>query len=231
MFSLTSCADVWRIPISPNLPLIHRFDQILSSNEKERAARYYQEKDKQRFMVSRIALRFLLAKYSNIKPEKIELEIGLNKKPFLHNAGGIDLCYNISHSGDMILIGLSDSDTGIDIEKVDDFFSYSGILPQNFSKEEIEFINNGKQKAENFYLLWTRKEALLKATSKGIDNDLRFVPCLDGKQKADQEIIGSDKDFCVSSFKVSENYTGSIAFKKGCEKIRFRDINEFLFSD
>src|ERR1035438_1512738 len=229
VFGLTSAADIWRTQISDNLPLINRFDHILSEGEKARASRYHQEKDKQRFIISRIVLRFLLAKYSNNDPEKIEFATGSNKKPFVQNASAVDLYYNISHSGDVILIAVSDSDIGIDVERIDVDFSYSEILRQNFNTEEIGFINRGKQPAENFFLLWTRKEALLKATSKGIDSDLPFIPSLDGKHDIDQKIMGSGKDFCVSSFKVTGNYMGSIAYKPGYEKIRFRDIDQFFF--
>src|SRR5450631_3892134 len=84
---LTSGADVWRTQIFPIVPLINRFSHILSEDEKARALRYHKEKDSQRFIISRIALRFLLAKYLNNDPQKIEFAIGLNKKPFVQNAG------------------------------------------------------------------------------------------------------------------------------------------------
>jgi len=228
-FSFNACVDAWRIQISSNLQLIDCFDHILSQDEQARASRYHQEKDRQRFMLSRIALRFLLAKYTNSEPEKIKSGIGLNKKPFIQNNSTPDLHYNLSHAGDWILIAISNSDVGIDIEKMDEKFSYSEILRHNFSHAEIDFITDGKKPVESFYLLWTRKEALLKATSKGIDNDLPFVPCLDGEHIVDQKIIGSDENFCVSSFKIGDVYVGSIASPKKCQLLRFRDINEFSF--
>jgi 4'-phosphopantetheinyl transferase len=230
-FLLAENADVWRIQISSNLALIDRFSQILSRDERVRASRYHQEKDKERFLVSRIALRFLLAKYANNNPEKIEFEIGLNKKPFLKNSGADSLRFNVSHSDDIVLIAISGSDIGTDVEKIDEVFSYTEILRQNFSEEEIVFITDGNQQSENFYLLWTRKEALLKATSKGIDSDLPFIPSLDGRHNVDQEMIGSDKDFCVRSFKIKEDYVGSVAYASENKKIRFRDFNGFAFSD
>jgi len=230
-FTLKSNIDIWRILISSKLHLIDDFAKILSSDEHARASRYHQEKDRQRFIVSRVVLRFLLARYSDNNPEKIEFETGLNKKPFLKNSSADRLCFNVSHSGDMILIALSDSDIGTDAEMIDEIFSYAEILEQNFSNEEIAFITEGNQQSENFYLLWTRKEALLKATSKGIDSKLPFIPSLDGMHNANQEVIGSDKDFCVSSFKITDNYIGSVAYASGNKKLRFRDINEFSFSN
>lgn len=225
-FTLNSNVDIWRIMISSNLHLIHAFSQILSSDEHARAFRYHQEKDRQRFLVSRIVLRFLLGKYSNINPEKIEFAIGGNKKPFMQNVAAPVLHYNVSHSGDWIMIAFSDQGIGVDMEIIDEVFSYAEILEQNFSKQEISFITDGNHQSENFYLLWTRKEALLKATSKGIDSDLPFIPSLDGIHEVDMEMIGSDKDFWVSSFKIADNYIGGVAYASGNKKIRFRDITE-----
>ena len=113
-------------------------------------------------------LRKLLAGYSNLAPDEIKFAEGLNKKPFAENANLSDLHFNISHSADIILIAISNSEIGVDVEKVDNSFSYEEILPHNFSDEEIDFIKN----PEDFYLLWTRKESLLKATAKGLDDDL-----------------------------------------------------------
>ncbi|HXB45927.1 MAG TPA: 4'-phosphopantetheinyl transferase superfamily protein [Puia sp.] len=209
--------------------MINRSGHILSEDEKARASHYRKPNDKQRFEVSRIALRFLLGKYANNEPENIEFVIGLNKKPFVQNLNARDLYYNVAHSADEILIAVSDADIGIDVERIDLDFAYSEILGQNFSLDEIGFINGATLPAESFYLLWTRKEALLKATSKGIDEDLPLVPSLDGTHTVDQKIIGSDKDFSLDSFRFAKNYVGSIAYPTGCENIRFIDINRFIF--
>ncbi len=229
-FALSSNVDIWRLRISSNIVLIDRFGKILSTDEHTRASRYHHQKDTERFLVSRIALRFLVAKYSKIDPGNIEFAVGSNKKPFLRNAGAHDLHYNVSHSGDWILIAFSDAEIGTDIEMIDDVFSYGEILKQNFSGQEISFITEAKNQSENFYLLWTRKEALLKATSKGVDSDLPFVPSLEGSHEVEHGMIGSGKDFFVSSFRIAENYIGSIAYAAGNHRIRFRDLNDFLFS-
>jgi len=200
---------------------------ILAPDEIERAGRYHQEKDQLRFIISRGMLRLLLGKYLNQKPINIHLEIGANKKPFVQNRRGDDLHYNVSHSGDLILIAVSNSEVGIDIEKINDSFSYKEILPHNFSDEEILFI----KKPEDFYLLWTRKEALLKATAKGIDDDLPLIPSLDGTHHVNSEIIGSEKNWNVNSFHIGDGYIGSVT--KSCDKnaINFYDTQSLMQSD
>src|SRR6187402_3560452 len=87
-FSLTNDIDVWRIDIEANLPLIPRFLTLLEPDEIKRAGRYYQEKDRQRFTVSRAALRIILSRYIHQPAADIRFGIGPNKKPFLANFSG-----------------------------------------------------------------------------------------------------------------------------------------------
>jgi 4'-phosphopantetheinyl transferase len=226
---LVGDVDIWKIPISSNLKLISKFSDILSGKEQRRAERYHQQKDKDRFILSRIALRILIGKYSGIPPHTIIFAEGINKKPFAENINLKNFQYNLSHAENFIVIAFSKSEIGIDIEKVDKNFSFKEILEQNFSDGEIAFIKNSNASSDNFYLLWTRKEALLKATSKGIDDNLKLVPCLNGANLLDEEIIGSHKDWFVSSFKVENDYIASIAYKASNQAIAFRDINLIAF--
>ena len=219
-FPLSSNIDIWRIAVSPNLDLINRFQKTLSIDENARALRFHQQKDTQRFLISRIVLRNLLAGYSKQSPDKIQFAEGLNKKPFAENVNLADLHFNISHSGDLILIAIANSEIGVDVEKNDDNFSYKEILPQNFSDEEIRFI----KKPEDFYLLWTRKEALLKATAKGLDDDLPRVPSLDGIYNIKRGELGLNKNWIIKSFQVEKDYVGSIAYSSDKHALNFFDI-------
>lgn len=87
-----------------------------------------------------------------------------------------------------------------------------------------------KQSPQKFFICCgPRKEALLKATSKGVDDDLPNVPSLDGLHDIKKEIIGSDESWAVSSFKIEDNYIGSIAYKSAQQKVVFFDIRQGLF--
>ncbi|HLK29783.1 MAG TPA: 4'-phosphopantetheinyl transferase superfamily protein [Puia sp.] len=219
---------VWSIFISSNLDLIPKFSEILSSDEHERASKYHQQKDTDRFLVSRIALRILLSRYLKIPPQEIGFVKDENKKPYIENKGKENLHYNVSHSGDCILIAISNSEVGADIEKIDEDFPYQEIMIQNFSAIEMQFINSTKKSAENFYALWTRKESLLKATSKGIDESLPDVPSLEGMHKIKKEIIGSENDWMVNTFNIEKDYIGSIGCRYNNPNIRFYNANKFL---
>ncbi len=215
--------DVWRINISSNLSMLDNFLTILHPGEISRANKYYQTKDRNRFIISRGALRIILGKYLNTQPVLIEFKTGINKKPYI-NTNHAQLCYNISHSGDWILLGISNSEIGADTEQVNFTFNYKDVLQDNFSSAEIEHINQSSS-LDRFFLLWTRKEALTKATGKGLDNDLKSIPCLDGIHTGQSSTISTVEDWQISSFELSGNYLASVAHNIKIVTMRFWDIH------
>lgn len=222
-FVTNNMADIWRINISSNLFLLDHFLSILQPAEIARANRYFQAKDKNRFIISRGALRVILGKYFNQSPSSIEFAEGANKKPYIKSTGKTELRYNISHSGDWILLAVANSEIGADTEQVNPAYHYHEVLQDNFSGDEINYIEQGIS-PERFFLLWTRKEALTKATGKGLDEDLKLIPCLDGIHLAESSVISSANDWLISSFELHACYIASIAVNPTIEEIRFWDV-------
>lgn len=214
---------VYRIGISSNLQHLQAFSGTLTSAEKERGQKYHQLKDRQRFVVSRGAQRNILARYLGQNPADISFAIGDNKKPYLHNPGGINIQYNITHAGDYILLAFSNNPVGADVEYIDPNFPFDDILGEHFSEEEVSFINQSN-KAERFYLLWTRKEALLKATAQGLGEHLKVTPSLDGGHWLPAELLGADNDWEVSSFSLPGSHIGSVASLGNKAVLHFFDV-------
>lgn len=210
-FNLNGAVHVWQIAISLNILAINDFTELLSADERDRAGRYYQQADRERFVISRGALRILLGRYLDIPSADITFENGTNKKPAVKNITDINIHYNTTHSGNYILIAIAATSVGIDIENLEPLFPYTDILEHSFSGHEIAFIDEAAHKLETFYTLWTRKEALLKATAKGIDDDIKQVPCMDGRHNIAHSIIMSDQNWMINSFKLDEAYVCSLA--------------------
>ncbi|MEO3406875.1 4'-phosphopantetheinyl transferase superfamily protein [Mucilaginibacter sp. CAU 1740] len=223
-FSLTSDIDVWRIDIEANLPLIPRFLPLLEPDEIKRAGRYYQEKDRQRFIVSRAVLRIILSRYMHQAATDIRFGIGPNKKPFLANFSG-EISYNISHSDKWALIAVSKTTVGVDTEKIDPTFAYADILPDHFSKEEISYVEQ-QQSHQRFCLLWTRKEATTKLTGQGLDERLKSIPSLSDKHLIANDIINSSKDIALASFEFDASNLATVAYEvNGYSELKFWDID------
>ncbi len=88
---------------------------------------------------------------------------------------------SISHSGENVLVGFNDLDIGVDIEVIKDFDKR--LISRYFSENEQNFIKSDN----DFFLIWTVKEAYLKLTGVGLkgmkklnvikDNELYIENC------------------------------------------------------
>ena len=212
---------VWRINITNFIPFLATLKSLLSTAETEKAARCQQETDQQRQIISKAVLRILLGRYLKVDPKAVQFKSGKNKKPELENNFGRNLHFNISHSGDYILIAVSATEVGVDVEAMDASFTYKNLLSFGFNPQEIDFIESSNLPYQTFYQLWTRKESLLKATGKGLVDGLSLVPSLNGVHQNPAEIIGSAENWQVLSFQVDENHVGSVAFMPVKTALRF----------
>ena len=221
-FSVSNHIDVWKIGVNLNLSLADDFLTIMTPGEIARAKRFYQLKDQNRFIVSRGALRHILGKYLKQNPSNVEFEIGENDKPYIKSGQSSGLQYNISHSGDTILLAISSSPIGADIELINRSFGFSEVLDDNFSIAEVNYINEADS-VNRFFRLWTCKEALTKATAQGLDGDLRLIPGLDGVHQIQPGIIASNNNWLIRSFTLNDLYIASIASPPFISKISFWD--------
>ncbi|WP_158642796.1 4'-phosphopantetheinyl transferase family protein [Mucilaginibacter ginsenosidivorax] len=217
-FEPENTVDVWRIYIPLYKDQTAHFLNLLQPDEIVRANRYVQEKDRIRFIISRAALREIVSRYINQPAKGIIFGSGPNKKPFIVGAA---LRYNVSHSANWVLIAISKTDVGVDTETIDASFKFESILEDYFSPAEISFINGNPK---NFFLLWTRKEALTKATAQGLDENLKHIPSLDGMHITNTNILKTDKNWLVKSFKTDAENQGSIVCEKIIKKLCFFEI-------
>lgn len=102
--------------------------------------------------------RDIMASSDNILPEKLDIIREDRKKPRFQSD---NVFFNLSHKDDIIMLGISHSEIGVDIEHIKDI---------EYSK--IKFID--AENLEDFFYKWTQRESYLKYTGKGL-SDLRCV--------------------------------------------------------
>jgi 4'-phosphopantetheinyl transferase len=166
---------LWRIFVPDLLSQVEKWLQVLNPIERARAERFHFAIHRDRFIVSKAVLRFILAFYTNIDAAAIEFREGKQGKPYLsHNP--FNLQFNVSHSHDTAVYALAtQTEIGVDIEKMEPKFS-EGVAERFFSKKEytelMKLSPNERTKA--FYHLWAGKEAIIKTLGGGL-----YVPLAD----------------------------------------------------
>ena len=98
----------------------------------------------------------------NLNPnDNLNPNLNLNLKP-IH--------FNISHCKQAIACALSERPVGVDVESIG---RYSESLARHvLSPEEFAFVSSAPDPQIPFTRLWTQKEAIVKLTGRGIDDDL-----------------------------------------------------------
>lgn len=216
--------DLWKVSIQDFLPAIDQLQIVLSAEEKTRVERYHQNKDKIRFTIGRGMLRFILAAYLNVSPSSLAFSKSQYNKPILE--GPDDLHFNASYAEDLILIGVANEPIGVDIEYINRSLNYKELVGEVFTQTEKSLISSSLKGREEFFKLWTRKEALLKAVGRGLGDDLKNFSCLDGTQTGTGLAI-LDNDWKIQSFIVDPQYYVSVAFQQ-TTSIRYCNSHSIL---
>ena len=229
-FVLNNNVDTWKISMSSNLTQLDNFQSVMQPEEIAGANRFFHTTDKNRSIITRGAVRKILGKYLDIPPATLEFGIVKNKKPYVLNPGKVSLHFNISHSANYIILAVADLEVGADIELLNYVFNYKEIMHDYFSADEVSFIKQ-QTPVERFFLLWTRKEALIKATGKGLVDNIELLPGLDGVYSIKSEIISSSDNWLINSFKFDREYMASIACNPSVNKFGFFNCNFDAFVD
>ncbi len=200
--------NVFNIDISDFIGTIPQLSHILTSEELEKSAKYFKTHDQHRSIISKAILKILVGKLINRLPSQISFFYDKNSKPYLLNS---ELHFNISHSGNKIVIAFHTKPIGIDVEKIDLEFNFNEILNTVFTPIEIQTILEAKNSFYEFYKFWTRKESFVKALSKGIDDDFIKIPSLDGVHYFESDSIPSYMNWSIQSIPIDGNYVISLS--------------------
>jgi 4'-phosphopantetheinyl transferase len=176
-------AHVWSLPLDVGQSALASAIDLLSPDERERADRLRFDVQRNRFVVGRGLLRVILGRYCDVPPERLRFSYGPHGKPELtasegaRRAGGA-LHFNLAHSEGVGVLAVTQiGPVGVDVEQVRRLMEFKELVSQFFSvREAAEFLRlPWEQQPAAFFNLWTRKEALLKATGEGIAHLLNRV--------------------------------------------------------
>ncbi|WP_227687174.1 4'-phosphopantetheinyl transferase family protein [Spirosoma arboris] len=199
----------------------------LQPHEISQAQRYHRQEDRNRYIYTRRMVRILVGHYINQEPSEIEFTLGINKKPEIN--GNTSWHLNVSHSGDCIVVAIGNASVGVDTERINPDFMFQDMLFQSFSQPEQAYIKASHDSRFAFYDLWTRKEALVKATAKGLDDDFQHIPSLNGIHPIGSDLIGASGNWTVTSFMVFDEYPAAVAHRPIAELPTFYTLDHSVF--
>ena len=143
--------------------------RALDADERVHAEKMKNNLLRNRYVVVRGSLRNILAEILDEQPEKIRIKMAVHGKPYL--ADYPELVFNLSHSAGAMVIAVSwNCRLGVDIECCKSRSGMAALVDKCFGVEEIAYWGGlpESQKIPEFYRYWTRKEAFVKATGRGI---------------------------------------------------------------
>lgn len=148
---------------------------LMCEEQKKRVDRFRFADDKKRTVVGEMVARTMIAKYCNVLPESITFDIGEHGKPYVVE---LDVHFNISHSGNMVVCAVSDKPVGIDIEQIRPIDLR--VAKRVFNEDELQYLFGFSPTDKDFILsedtgiltrffeVWTAKEATVKCSGIGI---------------------------------------------------------------
>jgi 4'-phosphopantetheinyl transferase len=131
------------------------YRELLNAEEREQEARFYFEKDRRRYLITRALVRTVLSRYISIPPE-------------VRNAC---LSFNISHTHSLIVLGVTKGRAlGVDVENLCAREASLDIADRYFAPQEVAVLTAAPrhQQQFRFFEYWTLKEAYIKARGMGL---------------------------------------------------------------
>ena len=183
-------------------------DETLLPAERAKAERFRFRDDQVRALLSRYLLRRKLGECLDRPPRSLRVEAGAQGKPHLPAR---EIEFNLSHSGSVVALAISEDEVGIDIERQQAFEDAEQLLENHFTGDEVRWFRQhpGAERAVAFLTLWTRKEALYKAMGQGLSLPLDYV--------STHPNVDSAVGWQLRTLQAPAGYLSALAWRRGIQ--------------
>lgn len=181
-----------------NPDLFNRLLIYLSQERAQKVNKFHFAEDKIRSIISELLLRLSICEMWGIENKDIHFEYNEFGKPRLKNQ--THRHFNISHSGQWVVVALDNGPIGVDIEKIQPMDL--SICERFFSCAETDQILSQPQSMRMgyFYKFWTLKESYIKATGKGLSTPLHSFSFDLSKEKVSLQTSAKDEAWFFKLF-------------------------------
>ncbi|MBY0572606.1 MAG: 4'-phosphopantetheinyl transferase superfamily protein [Undibacterium sp.] len=153
--------------------LLAQYALLMSPDEHRRHQRFYFEKDRHRFLLTRALTRTVLSRYAAVSPNDWVFDKNAYGMPLIVNEDAIarKIVFNISHTANMICLAVSTGRAiGIDTENTVQRKAAIDAGHHFFSTRESADLGQlaPEMQHEAFFHYWTLKESYIKARGMGL---------------------------------------------------------------
>jgi 4'-phosphopantetheinyl transferase len=201
---------------------------LLDEVELERLRRYPMVADRHRFTVAAALLRTVAGRHLQVPPAELSIDRACPQCDRQHGKPRIrgvrDLHVSVSHSADLIAVALTRAaPIGVDLELVADR-DYLGLARTFLASQETV------DGPDSFYALWTRKEAIVKATGDGLRMPLPEVVVTGAGEPAGVISYGhAPLSCCMADLRPRAGYIGAVAvLTSGMLEVEIHPAEEVL---
>jgi 4'-phosphopantetheinyl transferase len=201
---------------------------LLDQVERDRLTRYQMASDRQRSTVAAALLRQVAGRRLGVPAGQLRIDRSCPEcdqphgKPTVRDAA--DLQVSVSHSAELVAVAVTEAaPIGVDVEF---------MVERDYPGLARSFLAAGERvdDADSFYRLWTRKEALVKATGDGLRMPLPNV--IAGGSDHVVSYAGAALSCCIADLQPRAGYIGAVAvLTAGTLEVDVRSAEEVLAID
>jgi 4'-phosphopantetheinyl transferase len=221
MRATAGSVHVWRVDLTA---VGAGLEDLLSADERSRAARILPERNRTLWTRSRGVLRALLGRYLERDPRELRFVLGTHGKPALSPEGptrpdaGENLRFNLSHSGGLALVAVTvGHEVGIDLEVtgrrvLDEPALAARVLGRTQAARLAEL--DPRTREREFMRAWVAHEAVVKCWGLGL-----FAPPEDSTRPGES----TQRDLWTAELDVGPGGYAAVAVQDGPCELHLRD--------
>lgn len=198
--------NIFALKVSDLLTNSEYFLPFLTADESYKSREFINHHLERNYIVHKAFERIILQHY--IQNPTLNINYGKYGKPFVDNSNACPIFYSKSHSGDWIVLAISTIELGIDIEIMTSE-SNEDLVPMVYN--ERDHINFGT--TEDFFTVWSLKEAYSKLIGMGLNFDLSVCHI---RSKKDDFLIYMEDELLARAYKIDidSNYSCYLTINK-----------------
>lgn len=173
--SVAATVLIWYVTFTTltDTALLQAYRALMTAQERAQEARFYFERDRRRYLVTRALARTVLGRCVELDPQRLTFTTNAHGRPELQplNDACSRLSFNISHTNELVALGVTHGRAlGLDTENAKDRPAPLDIADSYFSPREARDLRAlpAADRQGRFFDYWTLKESYIKARGMGL---------------------------------------------------------------